>query len=240
MSRKRELRQKNRKPDRNRGMFLVAGAVTLAVVAVVFLIFANATPPQAGEFTTVQAQDWPMADGKALGAVDAPVVVREFSDFQCPYCRQFHNNIQGQLISDYVASGEVRFEYHHFIVIDGNVGGNESRRSAQASECAADQGRFWDYQNMLFANQIGEGIGSFSDVRLKAFAEALGLDTQKFSSCFDSRQFAGEVSKDEALARSLKVTGTPALFVNDQRIENPLDYASVKAAIDAAIASTDQ
>jgi len=239
MSRKRELRQKNRKPARNRGMFLVAGAVALAVVAVSLLIFANTTP-LAGEFTTGQAQDWPMEDGKALGAADAPVIVREFSDFQCPYCRQFHNNIQDQLIADYVASGKVRFEYHHFIVIDGNVGGNESRRSAQASECAADQGRFWDYQNMLFANQIGEGVGSFSDVRLKAFAEALRLDTQKFSSCFDSRQFAGEVSKDEALARSLKVTGTPALFVNDQRIENPLDYASVKAVIDAAIASTNQ
>jgi len=65
--------------------------------------------------------------------------------------------VERQLIEQYVATGQVRLEYHHFIVVDGNVGGNESRHAAEASECANEQGRFWDYHAMLFANQEGEG-----------------------------------------------------------------------------------
>jgi protein-disulfide isomerase len=95
---------------------------------------------------------------------------------------------------------------------------------------------FWDYHEILFANQLGEGVGSFSDVRLKAFAETLGLDTEKFNTCFTSKRYAENVTKDEAQAIGLKIRGTPSLFVNDQAVSNPLDYNTVKAAIDAALA----
>lgn len=240
MSRKKISTPKRRKPARSKGLYIIGGVVLLAVVVVVALIAADSRPVDAGSYVTVEKQEWPMADGKALGAADAPVVVREFSDFQCPYCRQFHANIQDRLVEEYVTSGKVRFEYQHYIVIDGNVGGTESRNAAQASECAAEQGAFWDYKNMLFANQRGEGTGAFTDPRLKAFAEALGLDSQKFNSCLNSSRAANNVTADEARGRALGVRGTPALYVNDQPVQNPLDYASVKAAIDAALASADQ
>src|SRR5690606_38182566 len=142
------------------------------------------------------------ANGKALGPEDAPVVVRDFSDFQCPFCRQFATGVKDQIIEQFVSTGQVRFEYRHFIVIDANTGGSDSRRAAEASECAAEQNRFWDYHEMLYANQRGEGAGAFTNPRLKAFAEAISLDTEQFDSCLDSRKYRRVVEDDEKLARS--------------------------------------
>ena len=145
--------------------------------------------------------------------------------------------MERQLIDQYVTTGKVRFEYHHYIVIDGNVGGSESRRAAEASECANEQGAFWDYHAMLFANQQGEASGAFSDRRLKAFAEALQLDTGKFNACFDARRYAEAVQADEQLARALGVTGTPTVFVNGTLVQNPLDFDEFQRLITAALAA---
>jgi len=143
--------------------------------------------------------------------------------------------VERQLIDEYVATGKARFEYHHYIVVDRIVGGNESQRAAEASECANEQGEFWNYHAMVFANWNGEGQGAFSDRRLKAFAEKLGLDTGEFNACFDSRRYASNVQADEALAQSLGVSGTPTLFVNDIRVQNPLNIEEYRALIPAAL-----
>jgi len=238
-TRKRIAKQKKKTAKKKNGLVIIGVVVLLAVVAVIGLVTANKRPPVVGEFNTIEPQEWPQADGKALGPADAPVVVREYSDFQCPFCRQFSAGVQDQIINDYVETGKIRFEYHHFIVIDGNVGGTESRMAAQASECASEQGRFWDYHEMLFANQQGEGTGAFSDDRLKAFAAALDLETGKFNACLNSNRAASGVTADEAQAKARQVNATPALFINDQKVENPLDYTTVKAAIDEALGSAE-
>jgi protein-disulfide isomerase len=146
--------------------------------------------------------------------------------------------VERQLIEQYVTTGKVRFEYYHFIVVDGNVGGSESQHAAEASECANEQGRFWDYQAMLFANQQGEGRGAFADRRLKAFAEALGLDAGEFNDCFDAHRHAGKVQADQQLGVARGVSGTPTIFVNGNRVENPLDFAELQRWIEAGLAAS--
>ncbi len=144
--------------------------------------------------------------------------------------------MERQIIDTYIATGKVRFEYYHYIVVDGNVGGNESRRAAEASECANEQGEFWNFHKMVFANWNGEGEGAFSDRRLKAFADTLGLDTTDFNACFDSARYATKVRDDEQLGRSLGVRGTPTIFVNGQLVSNPLDFNEFKTLIEADLA----
>ena len=139
--------------------------------------------------------------------------------------------MERQLIDEYVATGKVRFEYHHYIVVDSIVGGNESQRAAEASECANEQGEFWNYHKMLFANWNGEGEGAFVDRRLKVFAETLGLDTQKFNQCFDSGRYAGEVRADTRLGQSLGVTGTPTVFVDGQKVETSQLFSVIDALL---------
>lgn len=128
----------------------------------------------------------------------------------------------------------MRFEYYHFPIVDQIVGGRESRDAAQASECANEQGQFWLYHDYLFANWRGEGVGAFRDPNLKAFAASAGLDTAQFNTCYDSGKYASAVSSDEALGRSLGVTGTPSIFVNNSNVE--ASYETVKAAIEAVLA----
>jgi len=215
---------------------VVAGLSLLVVAVVVFQSLAAAPDPNAALVQVEQAA-YPQADGKAMGPADAPVVVTEFSDYQCPYCKMWHDEIQDQLVEKYIeAGGRVRFEFRHFIVIDGNVGGVESRQAAIASECANAQGGFWSFHARLFANQQGEGLGAFNDRRLAALADAQGLDMTAFNQCFLSNGAGAAVLADEQLARQLGLNSTPSLVVNGVRVANPLDFAQVTAVIDAALA----
>jgi protein-disulfide isomerase len=224
-------------------LLIIGGIFLVAIAAVVFLILQNQTGQSTAAVGTIvpaPTQTWPQANGKTLGPADAKVVVSEFADFQCPYCKEFHDKIIPQIISNYVATGKVRFEYHHFIVIDGNIGGTESRHAAEASECANAQGKFWDYFSLEFANQGQEGGGAYSDSRLKAFAATVGLDTAKFNTCFDSHQFAQKVVADEQLANAHQLNSTPSLLVNNVLVQNPMDFTAVQVAIEAALKQAGQ
>lgn len=221
----------------NNSMPWIIGGVVLAAVLIVGLLVALNQSAARPATATISAKEWPQADGTALGPANAPVVLKLYSDFQCPYCKLFSDTIQPQIIDQYIKTGQARMEYHHFIVIDANVGGNESRRAAEASECAAEQGRFWDYHELLYANQQGEGSGVYKDSNLKKFASQLGLDTTRFNTCLANGAFTNKVKLDEAQAKSLAVAGTPALFVNGKLVQNPVDWNTVKAAIDAQLAA---
>lgn len=221
---------------RGRPALLIGGVVVAAVVAVAVLIWPNLQSALGVAAPASGSTDYALADGKALGPADARVVVQVFSDFQCPYCRQFAASTERQVLETYILTGQsVRLEYKHFIVIDGNVGGSESRHAAEASECAAEQGLFWQYHDLLFANVQGEGTGSLRDERLRAIAEAGGLEMTRFGTCFDTARFARNVTADEALARQLGVTGTPGVFVNAVFVQDFTDFAEVASLIDAAL-----
>jgi protein-disulfide isomerase len=235
MSKRKELQLKRQQRARRQRLVIVGAVVLVALVLIGFSVYQNTRP--IGEIRAIAKESFPFPDGKALGPAGAPVTIQLFSDFQCPFCGLYARDYERQLIDDYVAAGQARLEYRHYIVVDGNVGGQESRRAAEASECAVEQGDFWNYHNLVFANQDGEGKGAFTDRRLKAFAETLGLDTAAFNACFDSRRHSQAVTSDEQLARSLGVNSTPTMFVNGQRIENPLDYEEIRRVIENALAA---
>jgi protein-disulfide isomerase len=143
--------------------------------------------------------------------------------------------VERQLTDTYIKTGKVRFEFRHYIVIDSMTGGTESRRAAEASECANEQGKFWEYHNKLFSNQQGEGQGAFSDSRLKAFAAQItGLDTTKFNECFDAGRYKQAVQADHDLGVSMQVQGTPTVFVNGGQVQ--ASFEAIQQAVDAALA----
>jgi protein-disulfide isomerase len=234
MSKREEMRRRRQQRARRRQLNILAVVAVAAVAVAAWLIWQNTRP--VGEIVTITPREWPMADGTAMGPADARVVIQEFSDFQCSFCRQFAAGVKNQLVEQYIPTGQVRLEHYHYIVIDGNVGGNESRRAAEASECAAEQGQFWNYYDILFANQVAPGSGTYSDRRLKAYAEAIGLDTGTFNVCFDSRRYASEVQAGQSLGNSLGVRGTPTLFVNGIQVQNPLNFAEFQQLIEPQLA----
>lgn len=130
---------------------------------------------------------------------------------------------------DFVESGQAKIEARPIAIL-----GDESDLAAQAALCAAGQGRFWAYHDVLFANQGPERSGAFKAERLKAFAAAIGLDTASFNSCLDSGTHEAAVESATAAARGSGVQGTPTFIVNGVKTENTTE--SIRAAVEAVLA----
>jgi len=147
------------------------------------------------------------ATGPALGPESAPVTVVEFSDFQCPYCARAAPVVK-QLHERYPDS--VRIVYRHFPLDSVHP---QARPAAEASLCAADQDRFWEYHDVLFENarQLGEAD-------LIRYAEELGLDMADFRTCLKEGRHARQVERDLEAGRRAGVTGTPSFFVNGRML----------------------
>ena len=124
----------------------------------------------------------------------------------------------------------MRFAFRHLAFI-----GDESRWAAEASECANEQGGFWDYYDKIFEEQAGENVGAFSRDNLKRFAVELGLNTEQFNQCLDSGKYRDKVQQEVAEAQRLGVRSTPTLFVNGELIERGADYQVLQAAIETAL-----
>lgn len=161
------------------------------------------------------------------GDENAPVTVIEFADFQCPYCGLFARDAARRIDEQYVASGRVRFGYQHFTFL-----GPESQWAAEASECAADQDRFWAYHDLLFASQQGENQGAFNKDNLKQFASTVGLDRTLFDNCLDSGKYTALVSGQTHALSSLGVSSTPTFVVNGQAVVGAQSFESFQQVID--------
>jgi protein-disulfide isomerase len=155
--------------------------------------------------------------GPSRGFPSARLTVVELSDFQCSYCRKFRWETLPQLEERYIRAGKIRFVYRHMAVL-----GPASVQAAQAASCAEDQGRFWEYHDKLFEQR---GALAFSGSRLKTYASDLGLDTDGFAQCLDSKRHAGRVETETLLGRMLGATGSPTFLVNGQLMIGAYPYA---------------
>lgn len=135
------------------------------------------------------------------------------------------------VVDEFVETGQVRFISRNYPFL-----GDESVRAAEAVECAADQGAFEEYGNLVFANQSGRNQGGFADEILEGLAEGIGLDVPSFESCLKDGRFAGTVRQDKEDATALGVRGTPTVFVNGVRIAPP-DLPTVRAALEQTLAA---
>ena len=204
---------------------LLVGVVVVALVVVAALVLLN----QGATGSTAEANV--TAPARVLGAADAPVEVVVYLDYQCPYCKRFAEGPEQQLREEYVANGQARLIVRNLAFI-----GDESIWAAEAADCAAEQDRFWDYHDKLFAEQGAENSGALSRDNLKQFAADLGLDTAAFDQCLDSDRYENSVQDERAEAQRRQIRATPSILVNGQLIENGANYTVLKAAIEAALA----
>ncbi len=240
MSKRQAMREKRvREQQRNR--WISIGLVTLGVL-VIFGLFLG---PTINEMlhpynpTVPTPRSLPDVNDNSLGKADAPITITEYSDFQCPYCRQFHEKTEDQLIQDFVTTGQVRFVYRSF----GGFIGAESQASAEAAYCAGDQGKFWEMHDILFANQTGENVGAFSNARLSTFAQKIGLDMTQYNSCMSSGKFASRATQDGTDGAAAGVKATPSFILSyvvngqtkTQLIEGAQDISTFQSDINAAL-----
>jgi protein-disulfide isomerase len=210
----------------------------VAAAVVVILIVSQALCGSDGDGTpseivvpTPRPADIPH-EGTTLGSPDAPLTFVEYTDFQCTFCARVAQDVIPQVEKEYVATGKTKIICKHVAFL-----GEESQWAAEAAECAAEQDKFWEYYDILFANQGGKhNDGAFSKVRLKAFAEALGLDTSSFNACLDEGKYANYVAATNLEARRRNVNSTPTFFVGQTQLTGAKSYEEFKTAIEDELA----
>ena len=167
-------------------------------------------------------------DDPVLGDKNAELTIVEFSDYQCPFCARFREQTLDQLKKEYIDTGKVRFVYRDFPLSSIHP---YAQKAAEASECADEQGKFWEYHDKLFENQQALDVAS-----LKNYAAGLKLDAGKFAECLDSGRYADETAKDLADGSRAGVTGTPAFIIGSRQLSGAQPFSNFKAAIDAELA----
>jgi protein-disulfide isomerase len=174
-----------------------------------------------------------LADGFRLGAASAPVAIEVWEDFQCPFCQRFAFQIKPELVTRYVETGQASLTFRQLPFL-----GEESHWAAVAASLAADQDLFWPFHDYLFANLLGENVGSYGLERLLAMGEGAGLDMEEFRAGLTLEQARARFAKIDAEARrdasALGISATPTVTVDGVPLQSP-DFETVSAAIEAAL-----
>jgi protein-disulfide isomerase len=166
------------------------------------------------------------AKGPSRGPENAKVTIVEFSDFECPFCGKAHDTVE-EVMKAY--AGKVRLVFRQF-PLDFH---KNAQKAAEASLCAHEQGKFWEYHDLLFKNREKLAVED-----LKAHATETGLDAAKFNECLDSGKQAKQVADDMAEAKKVGVSGTPAFFINGVMLSGALPFEEFKKVIDAELTGT--
>lgn len=242
MSRKHEnLRREGpeRESSGNRGILLVLGAVAVAAVAILgYSVITGAFNQAATQPVELDYADDPdrlieAAQGVEMGDPDAPVTLMEFADYQCPGCAYFAQSIKPQLREDFIETGQVRFVFHDFPL------GQHANAflAARAARCAGDQDVYWDYHDILAAQQTEWARQDDPRGRFTDYAEAAGADESAFRDCLNSERHAETVSANAVLGNQLGVRGTPTVLVSDggspERVDDWDDYGQLTAVIES-------
>jgi len=240
---KRQTRRDQIRRKEKRGRLIGIGFISVLAILVAFLIIWPNFKP-VGTIVIAPEITRPNVKFNAAGNPDAPIRIDEYSDFQCPYCRQFLEDTEAELMETFVADGTVYFVYNSF----GEFIGPESAASAEAAYCAGDQEKFWQMHDIIFANQKGENIGDYTERRLIAFAEKIKLDMSAFKSCFNGNTYKDTIDQDakDGIAAGIKATPSFVLSytVNGEAktrlIEGAQAYDGFKTEIEAALAEIGQ
>jgi len=178
-------------------------------------------------------------DDPVKGDANAPVTVVEFSDFQCPFCSRFYTQTLPALQENYIDTGKIKLVYKD-LPLD-NLHPN-ARPAHIAAECADEQGKFWEYHDVLFENQAQWSRLSSVDLssQLNQYATSMGLNSASFDSCLSSPSMADEVNADFLQAAQYGATGTPTFFIGNEKdgfikLVGAQPYAAFQAAIDAQL-----
>ena len=145
-----------------------------------------------------------------LGNPNAKISIVEFGDYQCTFCYKFHKDTMKMSVEQYVVDGEVNFVYKDF-----PLNGPSSMMASEASYCAQEQGKFWQYHDKIYENWEGENTGWVTRDALEKFAENSALDMNEFNSCMNDSKYRQKVLDNEEFAREINIDATPSFIIFD-------------------------
>jgi protein-disulfide isomerase len=174
--------------------------------------------------------------GRILGSPSAKTWVIMASDFQCPYCKMWHDQSFEALRREYVESGKVRMAYMNF-PLDQHV---QAMPAAEAAMCASAQGKFWPYHTALFTSQESWGKSGDQSAAFEALAKDVGADVARFRSCTQSHVMRAMIIADRDRMTSRGVQSTPSFFIGNQTLAGALPTDQFRRAINEALGTASQ
>jgi protein-disulfide isomerase len=209
---------------------LVTVAALLLGLAVI--AFARPSVPTGTAELVAPRTTYPAAlvDGDMVGAATAPVVIQLYSDFQCPACKLFVTTELQRLVSEFVVPGTVRIEAHDIDIL-GSGSPNESLELAAGAACAAKQGRYWAFHDLVFWNQGRENRGDHDAAFIASVADAAGVDRTAWDACFAGADARQPIDARSSSADAAGIRSTPTLMVNGQAMVGVPDYDQLAALI---------
>lgn len=205
-----------------------------AIIAYAGGLFSSGTPAEL--VTPPTSYGSLTVSGESVGSADAPVVMQVFSDFQCPACKAFITTELPSLIIDFVQPGLLRIESNDIDIIDRS-GSTELLNLAVGAACAAQQGKYWEYHDLVFWNQGGENKGYHDAAFIARVATAAGVDMTAWTTCIANPDLAKQVQDRTTSAAASGVNQTPTLLVNGQVVAGVPEYASLHTMITQLLAS---
>jgi protein-disulfide isomerase len=223
-------------------MWAVAAAVAAAVIIVFFLIVIGGNQGAVADANVELVEVDPLRTDVENGITeegypyrgdaDAPVTIVEYSDYNCPHCEDFNTTTASQVDDELVSNGTVKYVVPPYALWE------ESEPIVEAAVCAREQGRFWEFHQLLFANQGAFSQQSPSRALLRRFADASGLDVDQFEACLDEGRRDEVRASTKKAKEELGVNSTPTFFVNGQRLQLSADEAyidTIRNAVQAAL-----
>jgi protein-disulfide isomerase len=170
-----------------------------------------------------------------LGSESAPITIIEFGDYQCEQCYKWYHTTKDSIVQNYIETGKA-----NLIFVDLAFLGRDSPKAAAASYCAEEQGKYWEYHDLLYNFQEGVDSGWANSERLKAFAQSLELDEELFNSCVDSGKFAKRVQFNTNEAKKQGAKGTPTFIIvnsegEQQKLVGAQPYSVFQRVLDSMI-----
>jgi protein-disulfide isomerase len=243
MSKRKELQARQQAESRKKTLQIGGIIAVLAVVLIGGAIALNQVAPNTAltpsvPLPAVQLSGKPVPpnaepNGLAWGPKDAPIKIEEYIDYQCPACASQWSQNEEAIIAALAATGKVRYEYNFLTFQDNNrAGSSDSKNAATGALCAAEQNKFWEFHNTLFANQIATNRGQYSLSRLNDMVTKIGgADAAAFTACMTSGKYDSRINEMASTAQARGVQSTPTFFVNDKAFPGTQTLANLRDAI---------
>lgn len=220
----------------NRHLLPIAVVVSGALIAAAIYFGGSGSSPRAVGNNLATSNDIDIAEVTSkdhiIGSPDAKVIIVEYSDTECPYCKIFHGTVS-QIMENYRGQS-IAWVYRHFPIAELH---SLAPKQAEATECAAEQGgntAFWAYLNKIFATTASNN--SLNPAELPRIAQSIGLDVNAFNECLSSNKYASKIERDVKAAKATGAKGTPysVIVAGNKKIEivGAQDYETLRATID--------
>ncbi len=192
-------------------IYLLIIPVVIGIVTGMFLAFYPESETESQLLTTSKLIE---GGSPIMGNANAKITILEWGDYQCTFCYKFHQDTLNTIQQDFVETGKVKLVFKDF-----PLNGPDSFLAAEASYCANDQEKYWQYHDELYKNWQGERTGWITSESLNNFASTVDLDLDKFNECLDEHKYKNKVSLIYEFGKEIGVDATPSFLIfNDEKV----------------------